>query len=123
MDQSPNAKIYHFQRYQPHPRRVKLTGSLHDYQHLRHDAQNLAAYLYMLEHFHANRYDQIRKIVLDLLIPFFDDFVLRPREINPDECTIQLMWQQKDSDYPFLASQLSDGSLRFIMSRNSAFAT
>ena len=24
------------------------------------------------------------------------------------------MWQQKDSDFPFLASQLSDGSLRFI---------
>ena len=28
--------------------------------------------------------------------------------------TIQLMWRQKDSDFPFLASQLSDGSLRFI---------
>jgi predicted ATPase len=27
---------------------------------------------------------------------------------------IQLEWRQKDSDYPFLASHLSDGTLRFI---------
>src|SRR5437762_4002414 len=27
---------------------------------------------------------------------------------------IQLEWLQKDSDYPFLANQLSDGTLRFI---------
>jgi predicted ATPase len=27
---------------------------------------------------------------------------------------IQLEWRQKDSDYPFLANQLSDGTLRFI---------
>jgi predicted ATPase len=27
---------------------------------------------------------------------------------------IQLEWRQKDSDYPFLASHLSDGTLRFM---------
>ena len=27
---------------------------------------------------------------------------------------IQLEWQQRDSDYPFRANQLSDGTLRFI---------
>ena len=31
---------------------------------------------------------------------------------NPE--FIQLEWQQRDSDYPFLAHQLSDGTLRFI---------
>ena len=92
---------------------VKLTGSLHDNRYLRPDARNLAAFLYMLKHFHANTYEQIRKTV-SLALPFFDDFVLERQEINPDEYTIQLMWKQNDSDYPFLASQLSDGSLRFI---------
>lgn len=44
--------------------------------------------------------------------PFFDDFKLRPVPTSPD--LIQLEWLQKDSDYPFLANQLSDGTLRFI---------
>ena len=47
-----------------------------------------------------------------LAAPFFDDFKLRPVPTNPD--FIQLEWRQKDSDYPFLANQLSDGTLRFL---------
>ena len=90
---------------------VKLTGSLHDHRYLRPDASNLAAYLLMLKHFHANTYEQIQKTV-SLAIPFFDDFVLDPELLNPNG--IMLKWQQKDSDYVFLPSQLSDGSLRFI---------
>jgi predicted ATPase len=44
--------------------------------------------------------------------PFFDDFKLRPIPATPD--LIQLEWLQRGSDYPLLASQLSDGTLRFI---------
>jgi predicted ATPase len=47
-----------------------------------------------------------------LAAPFFDDFKLRPVPTNPD--LIQLEWLQRDSDYPFRANQLSDGTLRFI---------
>ena len=47
-------------------------------------------------------------------MPFLADFELEPNQISADESTIQLQWRQNDSDYPFLASQLSDGSLRFI---------
>jgi hypothetical protein len=43
---------------------------------------------------------------------FFDDFKLRPVPTAPE--LIQLEYQQRDSDYPFLAHQLSDGTLRFI---------
>src|SRR5207237_8952988 len=43
---------------------------------------------------------------------FFDDFKLRPLPASPD--SIQLEWQQRGSDYPFRAHQLSDGILRFI---------
>ena len=58
-------------------------------------------------------YKQILRI-LRLALPFLDDFVLQPEQVRPDEFTIQLRWQGKDSDEPYLASQLSDGSLRFI---------
>ena len=102
---------------------VKLTGQLHDNQYLRHDAGNLAAYLYMLKHFYANIYEQIVKIVRVSPYPFFDDFVLEPR-INPEsKYTFMLMWRQKDSDYPFLASQLSDGSTPFHLFGHGFAAT
>ena len=87
--------------------------SLHDNRRLRQDGENLAAYLYRIKHFHFERYEKVLNIVR-LALPFFGDFILEPVEIKPDESTIQLMWHQKNSDYPFVASQLSDGSLRFI---------
>jgi predicted ATPase len=47
-----------------------------------------------------------------LAAPFFHDFKLRPVADKPE--LIQLEWLQRDSDYPFRPSQLSDGTLRFI---------
>lgn len=92
---------------------VKRKGGLQDNRYLRGDASNLAAYLYRLQRHHPETYSQIRKIVR-LAIPFFDDFALEPEELRPDEYKIQLMWRQIGNDYPFLPSQLSDGSIRFI---------
>ena len=60
---------------------------------------------------HPTNYEKIRDVVR-LAAPFFDDFKLRPVPANQD--LIQLEWLQKDSDYPFLPSRLSDGTLRFI---------
>ena len=106
------ARVYHLNDTSD-TARAKLIRSLHDNRHLRHDGENLAAYLYKLKHFHLKRYEEILEIVR-LAIPFIHDFILEPVEIRPDESTIQLMWHQKNSDYPLLPSQLSDGSLRFI---------
>ncbi len=92
---------------------AKFTGSLHVHRYLRRDGSNLAAYLYWLKHFHVNTYNQVLNTVR-LAVPFLDDFELEPNQISADESTIQLMWRHNDGDYPFLASQLSDGSLRFI---------
>lgn len=78
---------------------------------LLHDAENLAAFLYRIRQTHPGNYAQIRDVAR-LAAPFFDDFKLRPDPINPE--LIQLEWQQKGSDYPFRAHQLSDGTLRFI---------
>lgn len=92
---------------------VKRLGSLQDNEYLRPDASNLAAYLYRLSEESPDIFDQIRKTIR-LAIPFFDDFVLKPRKLKTEEEQIRLLWKQKDSDYSLWPSQLSDGSIRFI---------
>lgn len=92
---------------------VKRLGSLHDNESLRPDASNLAAFLYRLNAENQSAYQQIRNVV-QLAIPFFDDFVLKPQKLYTEEEQIRLLWKQKSSDYPFWPSQLSDGSIRFI---------
>jgi len=93
--------------------RVKQSETLYDNTYLRHDAANLAPYLYKLRHQHPNIYQQIHKII-QLTIPFFDDFVLEPQTLASGEQVIKLAWRQKNTDYPFEVFQLSDGTLRFI---------
>ena len=92
---------------------VKRLGALQDNEYLRPDASNLAAYLYRLSDETPEVFDQIRKTIR-LAIPFFDDFVLKPRKLKTEEEQIRLLWKQKDSDYSLWPSQLSDGSIRFI---------
>jgi len=90
---------------------VRRQRPINDNEVLRPDADNLAAFLYGIRESDPSHYAQIRDAVR-LAAPFFDDFKLRPVPANPD--LIQLEWLQQGSDYPFLANQLSDGTLRFI---------
>lgn len=90
---------------------VRRQGSINDNISFRWNAENLAAFLYRLQSTHPENYAKIRDVVR-LAAPFFDDFQLRPSPANPE--AIQLEWRQLGSDYPLLASQLSDGTLRFI---------
>jgi predicted ATPase len=90
---------------------VRRQWSIHDNVFLRPNAANLAAYLYRIRETNKSHYEKIRDVVR-LAAPFFHDFYLRPIPANPE--LIQLEWQQKDSDYLFRPSQLSDGTLRFI---------
>ena len=46
------------------------------------------------------------------IAPFFDDFVLQPNESNRE--LIVLKWRKKGCEDVFTASQLSDGTIRFI---------
>lgn len=107
-------KVFHFHDTGDKAQ-VKRLAELHDNEYLRRDAANLAPYLFMLRQEHPSTYSMIRKIV-GLALPFFDDFVLRPRPrpSNPHEQDILLYWRKKSVDYSFLPSQLSDGSIRFI---------
>jgi len=86
--------------------------SVRDNEYLRPDAGNLAAFLFLLHEEHLSVHEKIRDTIR-LAAPFFGDFKFRPKTSNGDT-VLQLEWTQKDSDYPFHASQLSDGTLRFI---------
>lgn len=90
---------------------VRRQRPINDNDVLRPDADNLAAFLYRIQSTHPSHYQRIRDVVR-LAVPFFDDFKLRPVARNPE--LIQLDWLQKNSDYTFRPSQLSDGTLRFI---------
>jgi predicted ATPase len=90
---------------------VRRAGQINDNESLRFDAGNLAAFLYRIRQTNLITYEKIRDVVR-LAAPFFDDFKLRPIPATPD--LIQLEWLQKESDYPFRANQLSDGTLRFV---------
>jgi len=105
-------KVYHFHDT-GQKALLKQTHGLHDSLSLRRDAANLAAYLFMLREKHPYIYDDIVRTV-QLALPFFHDFVLYPEMNEKGNYTIRLMWRQRYSDEPFLADQMSDGSLRFI---------
>lgn len=107
-----NWKVFHFHDTSD-TAGVKRKRPVHDSEFLRSDASNLAAYLYRLLKEHPETLEEIRRHV-QLGIPIFDNFVLRPEETPTEEQLINLQWRQKNSDYILWPSQLSDGSIRFI---------
>ncbi len=103
-------RLYHFHDTSS-TAAVKQPGALNDNAALRADAGNLAAFLYLLQERDRGHYDQVVSFVRRV-VPRFDDFTLRPDPLNPE--FIQLEWREVESDFPFRAQHLSDGSLRFI---------
>jgi predicted ATPase len=105
-----NYRVYHFHDTSD-VAAMKGTSDVDDNRFLRPQAENLAAFLYLLQERHpehmANIQDAIRQIA-----PFFDEFRLAPSRLNP--LKIRLEWKEKGSDMYFNASSLSDGTLRFI---------
>jgi len=102
-------KVYHFHdtsRFSG----MKQEHNLADNLQLQQDASNLAPFLYMLEQMQPKSYEKIINVI-QLAAPYFKDFVLVP-QINNEK--IAFRWRQTDCDDVFGASQLSDGTLRFI---------
>ncbi len=89
---------------------AKQVRKINDNEYLRPDASNLAAFLLAMQQRDPQAYQAVRETVR-LAMPAFDDFVLRPTAHDPT--SIQLEWRERDSDYPFLGHQFSDGTLRF----------
>ncbi len=102
--------VYHFHDTSD-TANIKRLQAINDNVKLRHDAGNLAAFLYKLKKTSPKHYELILKTIRQVA-PFFGDFYLRPFPENPHK--IQLEWTEKGSDYPFIANDLSDGTLRFM---------
>jgi len=91
---------------------MRRDQAVRDRGRLRDDASNVAAFLLDLREENRDSYDLIRDAVR-MIAPFFDDFLLQPRNAGQAEL-VRLEWMQKGSDYPFQPYQLSDGTIRFI---------
>ena len=103
-------RIYHFHdtsSVSP----MRKTTAVGNNRFLRANGSNLAAFLYFLRLKHETEYNLIRRTV-QLVAPFFDDFLLQPMAENED--FIRLEWIHKGTDAYFNASSFSDGTLRFI---------
>lgn len=103
-------RVYHFHDTSD-TAYVKQMHGLNDNIELASDARNLAAFLYRLRETESSAYNRIVRTVR-MAAPYFDDFVLRPNPLNTEK--IFLEWRATGSEVPFIAAQLSDGTLRFI---------
>ncbi len=83
-----------------------------DNKSLRTDAANIGPFLLKLKQKHSQAYQEILNAVR-MVTPFFDNFILEPRESGLKE-EVNISWTQKGSDYPMQPYHLSDGSIRFI---------
>lgn len=110
LHQVRNWVVYHFHDTSDSSP-AKKTQDIDDNRTFKPDAANLAAFLYRLKLNHPTQYRHIVEHV-QLVAPFFKDFVLEPSANNPHK--IKLEWAQKDSDAYFDGFSLSDGTLRFI---------
>lgn len=86
--------------------------SVADHRELRPDASNIAPFLYQLKAKHPTRYQRIIQTI-QLIAPFFADFLLEPEKKGENEL-MRLQWQQQGSSFPFQPWQFSDGTIRFI---------
>ena len=90
---------------------LKSASDIDDNRLLRPQAENLPAFLYLLQEKYPDHMANIRDTIRQIA-PFFDRFRLAPLRLNPSK--IKLEWQEKGTDSYFTASALSDGTLRFI---------
>jgi predicted ATPase len=127
----PNREVYIFdaikswQIYQFHDTSqfapMRLPSKAYDRVSLRFDASNLAAFLYHLKtdskptlqgKDNHSAYQEIVQTI-QMIAPYFEDFVLQPYKDGEEE-KIKLEWKQKGSLLNMQPYHLSDGTLRFI---------
>lgn len=110
LDTLKSWRVYHFHDTSASSK-IKKTGAINDNLYLQGDASNLAAFLYRMQVENLSHFERIESTIR-LFVPGFQEFLLRPIPENPE--TIRLEWYSNQSEYLLSASQLSDGSLRFI---------
>lgn len=103
-------KIFHFHDTS-FSSRIKQPSNSIDYGYFQEDGGNLAAFLYLLQEAYPANFRMIQHTIRSIA-PFFDQFYLKPDEINGQQ--IFLRWLERGSDQLFTAHNLSDGTLRMI---------
>jgi predicted ATPase len=91
---------------------MRKSEIIEDIKQLRSNAENIAPFLLDLK---IRKPDSYREIVdvIQLIAPFFDDFILDAAK-QGDKEVVKLSWKQKGSDYPMQPYHFSDGTIRFI---------
>ena len=107
---NPSWRVYQFHDTSP-TSRIKSENEITNSVILLNDARNLAAFLYRIKQSFPEEYGDILRAI-QLVAPFFDEFVLEPKELNDEQ--IVLKWKKKGCEDVFNAAQFSDGTLRFI---------
>lgn len=101
-------KVYHFHDTSESAR-IKARGAIYETGALLPNGENLAAFLRSIRE--TSEYKLIVRTI-QRIAPFFLDFVL---EREPSAVTdIRLRWRHRGSEETFDASDLSDGTLRFV---------
>ncbi len=90
---------------------MRMRCKISDNTNLRHDASNLAAFLYRLQETEPKNF-KLLEAAIRSIAPYFLRFDLKP-EVLPNE-EIKLEWKETESDAYMDAYSLSDGTLRFI---------
>jgi predicted ATPase len=107
--QTLSAIVYHLHDTSPSAP-LRATARTDDNRLLRSDGSNLAPFLFWLKEKHDLEYKRIRDSVR-LVAPFFEDFSLSPSNLPK---YIKLEWAEVGDDGYRDASDLSDGTLRFM---------
>ena len=102
-------KKYHFHDTGKNSPFNKTSHILNDTYFLYEKGDNLAAFLYDIQAKYPIVYNRIIKTVQSIA-PYFSDFYFQPNT----EGYLRLLWQDKYSSTVYSATDLSDGTIRFI---------
>ncbi len=103
-------KKYHFHDTSRNSPFTKECHCINDAYSLYEDGRNIAAILYRLSKEKVCIYEQVVEII-QIIAPYFLDFVF---EVNEESQTLRLLWKSKHSSTIYGATDLSDGTIRFI---------
>ena len=102
-------KKYHFHDTGKNSPFNKASHVPNDTFFLYEKGDNLAAFLFEIQQKHRIVYNRIIKVIQSIA-PYFSDFFLQPNT----EGYLRLLWQDKYSSTVYGATDLSDGTIRFI---------
>lgn len=111
LDYLKSCRVYHFHDTSA-TAAFKQAQKLSANTYLYSDAANLAPFLLFLREHYPASYQEIITAI-QTVAPFFHDFYLLPQGRAGDE-SLLLRWTHRESETPFSANQLSDGTARFI---------